>query len=466
MTVYVGFEIEVEGDGNTSLIYYLAEKTRHITGLDTITVQQYHQHRGDSVLGKWRLEHDTSLSNGAEFITPPLEINNALETLEKFLTYIDKCKCFTTERTGLHINMSSNNMCLDDININNIIPQINYKLLFNLWSSRFEKNMYSRSLRSLIQTNKQAMLYAYCSNLYSGEIEKLNAVNKILLGKRTGFINLRKNTDRKRYFEIRIAGGKEYHKKFKSIEQTVRHFEKILLNSQKNPTKSYKSLISYVNRTFTCDKKNKLFIPSLFNTITPYAFIKKDIPLIKNVHNYNIEQLHTEIRRIHNEIYFLEVSPTLLNVINIYFRQYIKYIYKDPNHVTIENREKERNYVIYHYYKYIYNNCGKAECIKALQQERHIRLYSSNRYPLNSCFDFSIPEDEPKQKTLWLIGCVKELDTVTKKQFVSKLPLGMLNFLLTHKRPGMINVTKKARKELIKEMTVQNKKIKEETVMG
>jgi hypothetical protein len=142
------------------------------------------------------------------------------------------------------------------------------------------------------------------------------------------------------------------------------------------------------------------------------------------------------------------------------------YIYGNPEVITSKYREKERNYIIYHYCKYIYNNSGKTECIDTLRYKKYNKLHTSNKIPFNIIFDFSIPEDEPKQETLWLIDCVKKLDIVTKKQFVSKLPLGMLNFLLTYKRPGMINVTKRARKELIKEMTSQNKKPKEETVMG
>jgi len=469
MTIYVGFEIEIEAGNNTNisgnsedrynLIYHLAKETTHITGLNDVTIYRYHKNVSNSLAGKWRLEHDDSLSCGAEFITPPLEINNALETLKKFLLYVDKCACITTHRTGLHINMSSTNMDLDDINIDNIIPQINYKLLFNLWKSRFEKNGYSMSLKSLLQNNKQSILYSYYNNTNSRKIEKLSAINKILLNRRVGFINLRKDPDKRQYFEIRIAGGTDYHKKFKNIEQTVRHFEKILLDSQKNSTKSYKSLVSYVNRLLNCNKEDKLFIPSLFKIDTPYLFAKKNIPLIKKVHNYNIDQLYAEMHQINTKRYFIRAGTrlTLLNVINTYFKQYMGYIYKNLSCDSPKNREKEYNYVIYHYCKYIYNNFGKKECIDALYNKKYYRLYPINMTYSGNYFDFSIPKDEPKQEVLWLIDCVKELDTATKKQFVSKLPFCMLNFLLAHKRPGMINVTKRAKKELIKE------KLKEKT---
>ena len=255
-----------------------------------------------------------------------------------------------------------------------------------------------------------------------------------------------------------------YHKKFENIKQTVKHFEDILINSQKNPAKSYKSFASYLNRSLSLNKKeagqNDLVVFGLQNIVVPYTVIKTNLVLIKNIHKYNKDKIFTEMlsAKMKGSLYN-KVMDSPEDAVRLYFKYAMLYLYKDiyRNNFTMKQREKESNYILYHYLKYTYNNFGRTACMEMLENKNYYNLYNlAVLPPLTFDFDFSIPEDEPKQEILWLIDCVKRLDKETKEQFVSKLPLSLLNFLLTHKRPGMINITKKARKELTKSIKLPN----------
>lgn len=146
------------------------------------------------------------------------------------------------------------------------------------------------------------------------------------------------------------------------------------------------------------------------------------------------------------------------NLIKFFFKQYINYIYRfiDPNTITQNQLKKERNYIIYHYCKYIYHNVGVNECLDNLQKERYKELLRTMFIDtINMTFDFSIPEDEPKKSVLWLSDCVKKLDNRCKLDFVSKLSPDILDFLLRHKRLGLTTMVRKRKKELTKSTALQ-----------
>lgn len=436
MTIYTGFEIEIEVDlsknnviqnnSTTEKILTLSKLTSEITGTTHSEIQNYHKNISDYNTTAWRLEHDCSLDSGAEFISPPEPVDTSMEKVFKFFEHIEESGCTTTNRCGLHVNMSSDDMTMDDIDISTIIPLINQRLLFKLWGKRMKGNPNVVGMQNMLKYNSVGIVNAY---VVTGRHDtKVDRISNNLLQNRYNFINKRKISG-KSYIEIRIIGGKDYHKRVNDIKQTVEHFAKILKKAPKKTSTTYKKITSYVNRILVDVKnKDKIFIPDTDVSIAGATF-KNKIKQINNIHKYNYSELIDII-----QMFADRPSNTDYNIFCDYFSKCRECI---SGCVISLKKTDFYNYINYHRIKFLYNNFGKDFCLNDLKKNEFWNNYT-----------LSLPEDEPKRNLLWIVNLVRHLSVKQRKGFVNSLSPDLLDFLLKHKRSGMINMVKAKKKEL------------------
>ena len=273
--MHTGCEIEIEADVSkfgrispnnvfrfaTNNIITLAKNTEHITKTPLPKIENYHSNSTDSRTTRWRLELDASLCNGAEFISPPECMDTSIKKLFNFFEHIESSGCTTTNRCGLHVNMSADNKTLDGVNLATFITLINQRLLFKLWGYRMQNYQHVRNMQKILEIKKYDITTAY--NLKNSVGTKTNNIGNTLMNDRYNFVN-RRVVNGKIYIEIRVIGGKNYHKKTKEIIQTIKHFAKVI-EQAKEPQQLHEK---------TCKKWHLMLTVMVFLTIKVYLYQK------------------------------------------------------------------------------------------------------------------------------------------------------------------------------------------------
>lgn len=468
MTIHTGFEIEIEADTSKPTKYYnissclhhtygvnkiiaLAKDTEHITGTVLPRIEAYHSNRTDFRTTEWRLESDSSLYNGAEFISPPECIDTSIEKLFRFFEHIESSECITTDRCGLHVNMSADNKTLDEINLATFITLINQRLLFKLWGYRMQNYQHVRNMQKILKAKKYDITKVY--NLKNNIDTKTNDIGRTLMADRYNFVN-RRVSNGKVYIEIRVIGGKDYHKKTKEIIQTIKHFAKAI-EQAKTPQQLHKEtcrkMTSYVNRTGFSNNEG-IYIPKAnsFFLIAEKTFAN-EIKQLENIHKYPITNLIDILKKkgITPGIMFIEekLSNRRINLREVswvrkYFNSCINHM---CNSVVMDNNKKREtyvNYMNYHYIKYIYNNFDKKGCLYVILNKKLGRSYGLH-----------LPKNEPKRNLLWMFKLMGGLPSSYRKEFVNTLPITVVDYILKKKVPGIIMLAK-SRKKFLKNQNV------------
>lgn len=235
--ITLGFEFEVEG--TNSAICDLIDKSSHITGITEHLIEEYHDTRYKTAQGKWRIEEDETI-DGAEFISPPTEYYKAKESCKAFFEAIKNTpNTKTSNACGLHVGMSINGV-LDNVDLTNIIPNINQRLLVKLWPDRMlGKHCYCNNLKNMI---KEVNIFEI------DNLPNISSISKTWLNSTYAFIKT-KEYDGIKYIEFRVPGGKDYHFKFNELFISIDHISDILLGHTKlSKKRSIKKMYSYLNR--------------------------------------------------------------------------------------------------------------------------------------------------------------------------------------------------------------------------
>jgi hypothetical protein len=389
----------------------------------------------------WRLEGDTSLLHGAEFISPPEPMDISIKKLFDFFEHIDNNGCVTSNRCGFHVNMSTDNKTLDGVDIPTFITLINQRLLFKLWGHRMENCQHVRSMQKILKLKQYDIATVY--GLQNTTDTKIKDVGNLIIDERYNFVNKRK-INGKNYIEIRVMGGKDYHKKKEEIRQTIEHFAKTLEQAKK-PEQLYKNtckkITSYVNRMSLYDDKN-IFIPkaSPYLSITDKMF-SNTLKQLKNIHKYSVNNLIDLLKTKR----FIDVRLHTYNhtYVRRYFDKCINYMY---NHVVIQNDKRAAfyiNYINYHYVKYTYNNFSRKEYLSCFLGRRLSRSYG-----------LCLPEDEPKRNLFWMLKLMRCSPPKIRRDFINNLPIQMVNYILKRKVPGLITLAKARKRFLNIEETI------------
>lgn len=308
--IVLGFEFEVEGRDNA--VYNLIDNSAHITGITEHFVEDYHDTRYKTAEGLWRVEADETVA-GAEFISPPVEYYEARKLCKAFFKAIeDTPGVETTHACGLHVGMSVNGT-LDGVNLVNIIPNVNYRLLAKLWPGRMLGNhCYCNSLKNIL---KKVNTFGIRDGLPIGVIRpNISSMSKAWLNNTYSFIKT-KYYENVKYIEFRTPGGQDYHLKFDELFASIDHISNILLGHTKlSKKKLTKKMYSYLNRVYK-NSDYTYFAPPLISE----TFLKNKLPIAvfnaayraavtKLIYNHsNIldkERIRTELNK-HNYLYCL-----------------------------------------------------------------------------------------------------------------------------------------------------------------
>ena len=465
--VYVGFEIEVEDkqifDHKKENIYKLIELAYPITKLQIDgPIPRYHTSEYLSGIGKWRIEQDASLINGAEFIMPPLEKDIALETLREFFELIEKAYCKVTDQCGLHLNISGNDQKVNNVNLGYFLSNVNYRLLNKLWPNRVNFNTYCRGPALLINGITYDKRISSL-NFYNTPLVDLTqeSVERTLLKGHNNMINLCENThgDRLR-FEIRTMGGKDYHKEFKKIEITTNAFAELLEKSYNNNTRINKRMVSYVNRIKKRrEPQNNIWIPlsnssssipisnssSSNSSIPALQTLKTNLNGIKNIHKKDPKEIlkslcNTYGHRVGCCDTFCFFLINRINACLVAWRPHFA-----------NNIIKLTNEAIYHFIKYI--NCNPT-VFDEKSCNQLIKKYMTGKITLHSNkIKLTIPKNEQQRDIIWLAKYMHLFNQEIRQEYVDKLSNPMLRFINKYRRKhgkGILRMSQKKLKQLEK----------------
>jgi Putative amidoligase enzyme len=223
----------------------LAERLTSLLGKNVISTNEYNSDIPVSYTD-FKLEPD--FSGGFkmnELITGVMPYNEAIHVMYKVMNFIDE-NGFTTERTGLHINMSLNefdlglNERLQNLNVFKYILGLNEEKIFEMWpsaKSRIQK-IYKNSVTNIYPKNKfltetsisyakpgNPMDFAYPQSKYFG-------------------MNFDKLKDG--YLEVRYAGGVDYQVKRQSATDLINYVAESLVETLTS------------NHTYSIDEQRKV----------------------------------------------------------------------------------------------------------------------------------------------------------------------------------------------------------------
>lgn len=365
----VGYEFEIE-----KKIRSLISRLAHVINFKYPYICDYHTTKSFTKEGVWRIERDSSLAYGAEFISPPQKLEQAIETMKMFLDIIKKHGSETSSRCGCHINMSlTKRGKILKINEDELLANINWRLMSSLWGNRLVTlNSYCRNINSMFAQIK------HHTNSIHNPISGKAGIGRELFSKHHACITRKVSlVTSGNYYELRFPGGIDYHKYPDKIEQTVRHFSEILEKSIKSSCndKTNKKIVSYINRlhavNFTWSellrKKTKL------------------IPVIKTFANTYQEQA---VYQTAQDRVLKTLAAVVTNVISN----------RSGNYSNPEQRKKLRtitckNCLFYYFLKYAFFNYSRNENYVSFNPLYNFKLAG---------ISLTVPKEESDLDKLWL----------------------------------------------------------------
>lgn len=164
-----------EDDDNATLdIDLLADIMSDELGDEVIGCGSYHgcdRHKGKNYV----VEFDSSLDSGGnefkgvELVSPALPLEDMIGQIEAVKRMANKLKCFTDETTGLHMNISLNNVDLSSIDYVKLVLFIGDKYILDSFDR--SSNAYCRSALAHLESYMQS--YSYGANTMKFEVLEL-----------------------------------------------------------------------------------------------------------------------------------------------------------------------------------------------------------------------------------------------------------------------------------------------------
>lgn len=319
--ILLGFEFEVETYGQEDT-YAFIDEVSHITAYNEHRVYNYHSSSYRTINNAWRVEDDNSIL-GAEFISPPIYYNEAKKMVKEFFRAIEgSANAMITDNCGLHVGMSINGT-VEGLDLSSFLISLDQRLIASLWPERI-KNRYVRNIGEQIKRFKH-------------DNKNINIENfaKHLFYSRHTFISL-KEFNYKKYLELRIPGGKNYHRKFKELFALIDHVASKMLSNHSlynsnlpvvDSKKCTRKITSYVNRMLKYDQGNAV---SNFKTANEKLGSEKllTISVISSILDLAIVQ----IEYIYSTWNLLNKDCFLYNLIKycvIYRKEYLEYYIKE-----------------------------------------------------------------------------------------------------------------------------------------
>lgn len=172
---------------------------------------------GDYTTSEWGLKEDISIKPaGAELVSPPLPVEEAISAMYDVLDQIDGKELFTNNSTGLHINVSVPEP--DQIDLLKLLLFMGegYVLdMFNRKGNKYTKPLLDEVVKYL--------------KTREGDINKtIDAINAFMVENAHHYRTIDINKLAKGYLEFRAGGNAGYEDKGKDIEDLIRRYVRII----------------------------------------------------------------------------------------------------------------------------------------------------------------------------------------------------------------------------------------------
>jgi hypothetical protein len=262
---------------------YVADELKTETGIDATYDDSYHgtSRARAQEKGQWIIEPDSSIDAdesedaGLEFISPALEINEALKQMQQVLEFIRE-HGYTNTSTGLHINISVPDYNVDKLDYVKLAIFLGDKYVleqFDRLSNHYCDGAYKKignkvqqmkgdELKAVMNKMKEGLTLAASKIIHTGYTSKYTSINT-----KEGYIEFRSpggnylddpvekltNTALRMALALRIATDENMYKK----EYQKRLYKVLNDQGEKDDLVKFKD---YVARFQTADKETRGYI--------------------------------------------------------------------------------------------------------------------------------------------------------------------------------------------------------------
>ena len=262
---------------------YVADQLKTETGIDAYASDSYHgtSRARAQEKGQWIIEPDSSIETdesedgGLEFVSPALEINEALKQMQQVLEFIRE-HGYTNSSTGLHVNISVpdyNTDKLDYVKLAIFLGDKHVLEQFDRLSNHYCDGAYKKignkvqqmkgdELKAVMNKMKEGLTLAASKIIHTGYTSKYTSINT-----KEGYIEFRSpggdylnktkeelvNTALRMALALRIATDPEMYKK----EYQKRLYKVLTDTGEKDDLIKFKD---YVSRYQSADKQTRSYI--------------------------------------------------------------------------------------------------------------------------------------------------------------------------------------------------------------
>jgi len=262
---------------------YVADQLKTETGIDAYASDSYHgtSRARAQEKGQWIIEPDSSIETdesedgGLEFVSPALEINEALKQMQQVLEFIREYG-YTNSSTGLHINISVPDYNVDKLDYVKLAIFLGDKHVleqFDRLSNHYCDGAYKKignkvqqmkgdELKAVMNKMKEGLTLAASKIIHTGYTSKYTSINT-----KEGYIEFRSpggdylnktkeelvNTALRMALALRIATDENMYK-----QEYQKRLYKVLTDSgEKDDLTKFKD---YISRFQTADKETRTYI--------------------------------------------------------------------------------------------------------------------------------------------------------------------------------------------------------------
>ena len=296
----------------------------------------------------FKLEADNSGGRKMkELITGPLSFYKFKKVLIKTLDWISE-NGWTTEKTGIHINLNFNHLSLGlnnkmrHLNVLKFILEYDESFIYKRFPER-KNNVYARSIKDISINN----IFLNLTDSKSLQSEQFKVPNIKYFG-----VNFLKLIDD--YIEVRYMGGRDYEKKFKEIYEIFEYTVFKLYNTLKHPNlseKNIKSLHKSASRFIKFQRAYK--DPIMVPTVLPNLLVTSDL-------SADFEVLKSQWSRIRDKLFYLIIVCGVESGHFNYNSDNGEFEIKDAK---IETSELDGYTLITSEINALVRNCSFSECI-------------------------------------------------------------------------------------------------------
>jgi len=262
---------------------YVADQLKTETGIDAYASDSYHgtSRARAQEKGQWIIEPDSSIETdesedgGLEFVSPALEINEALKQMQQVLEFIRE-HGYTNSSTGLHVNISVPDYNVDKLDYVKLAIFLGDKHVleqFDRLSNHYCDGAYKKignkvqqmkgdELKAVMNKMKEGLTLAASKIIHTGYTSKYTSINT-----KEGYIEFRSpggdylnktkeelvNTALRMALALRIATDPEMYKK----EYQKRLYKVLTDTGEKDDLIKFKD---YVSRYQSADKQTRSYI--------------------------------------------------------------------------------------------------------------------------------------------------------------------------------------------------------------